>query len=227
LEPEESFSMSSSQHGPPGGLDGSGGSKPALAEPSSSSDGEILGRIRAGDLEAIGDLYDRYASVLFPIALRIVRDRSEAEDVVHDAFVTVSDRAAQYAADRGSVAAWLVTLVRNLSIDRTRRRDRRGALARNVLAHEPVAGVEGPESLMVGADERAKIRGVLHALPEAQRRTLELAFFEGLTYPEIAEKEGVPLGTIKSRAARGILSLREALERGGIRYEAVAGVRPR
>jgi RNA polymerase sigma-70 factor (ECF subfamily) len=186
-------------------------------------DGEILRRIGAGELDAIGELYDRYVAMLFPIALRIVRDRTEAEDVVHDAFITVSDRAAQYASDRGTVVAWLVTLVRNLSIDRTRRRDRRGALARDVLAHEPAAPVEGPEALMAGADERAKIRGVLLALPEAQRRTLELAFYEGLSYPEIAEREGVPLGTIKSRAARGILSLREALEREGIRYDALPG----
>jgi RNA polymerase sigma-70 factor (ECF subfamily) len=211
--------MSSPNPGPSGGQKSPGAD--ALA------DGDILRRIGEGDLDAIGDLYDRYAAVLFPIALRIVKDRSEAEDVVHDAFVTVSDRAAQYAADRGSVVAWLVTLVRNLSIDRTRRRDRRGALARDVIAHEPVAAVEGPEALMAGADERAKIRAVLLALPEAQRRTLELAFYEGLSYPEIAEREGVPLGTIKSRAARGILSLREALERGGIRYEEVATVRPR
>src|SRR5208283_4920505 len=113
-------------------------------------------------------------------ALRIVRDRAEAEDVVHDAFVTVSDRAAQYTPERGSVAAWLVTLVRNLSIDRTRRRDRRGALARDVLAHEPVAEIEGPEKLLAGATERARIRRALAALPEAQRKTLEVAFSEGL-----------------------------------------------
>ena len=95
MEPEASVSMSSSKHAPPGDLRGSsGGSTPPGTE--ASADGAILGRIRAGDLEAIGDLYDRYAAVLFPIALRIVRDRSEAEDVVHDAFVTVSDRAAQY-----------------------------------------------------------------------------------------------------------------------------------
>lgn len=183
-----------------------------------SGDGELLRRIGGGDTTAIGELYDRYAAVLFPIALRIVRNRAEAEDVVHDAFMAVSDRAAQYSAERGTAAAWLVTLVRNLSIDRTRRRERRGQLARDVLAHEPLAAVEGPESLLLGAFERAKIQRALAALPEAQRRTLEVAFFEGLTYPEIAARENVPLGTIKSRAARAILSLREALEREGAAY---------
>ncbi len=106
-------------------------------------DGDLLRRIAGGDLAALGALYDRYASTLFPLALRIVRSREEAEDIVHDAFVTVSDRAAQYSPDRGSVVAWLVTLTRNLAIDRTRRRDRRGNLARDVVAHEPVV----PESI--------------------------------------------------------------------------------
>jgi len=183
---------------------------------SPSTDGDLLrsiGERGAESMSAIGELYDRYASILFPLALRIVRDRAEAEDVVHDAFVTVSDRAGQYSPERGSVAAWLVTLVRNLSIDRTRRRDRRGALARDVFAYEPVAPVQGPESLTAEAGERARIRRALAALPEAQRTTLEVAFFEGLSYPEIAARESVPLGTIKSRAARAILALREALER--------------
>src|SRR5687768_9362835 len=103
-------------------------SEPASVRPP-ATDGDLLHRIGKGDVHAVGELYDRYAPALLPLALRIVRDRAEAEDVVHDAFVAVSDRAGQYAADRGSVAAWLVTMVRNLSIDRTRRRDRRGALA--------------------------------------------------------------------------------------------------
>ena len=185
-------------------------------------DGELLRRIAASDVDAVGVLYDRYASVLLPLALRILRDRAEAEDVVHDAFVAVSDRAGQYAPERGSVVAWLVTLVRNLSIDRTRRRDRRGTLARDVVAHEPRTPVESPESLTASARERAKIRRALDTLPEAQRVTLEVAFFEGLTYPEIAAREGVPLGTIKSRAARALSTLREALTREGVTLEGLA-----
>jgi RNA polymerase sigma-70 factor (ECF subfamily) len=181
----------------------------------STADGDLLRRIGSGDAAAIGELYDRYASILFPLALRILRDRDEAEDVVHDAFITVSDRAGQYSSERGSVSAWLVTLVRNLSIDRIRRRDRRGSLARDIVAHEPVTPVDSPEQLTADAAERAKVRRALASLPDAQRATLEIAFFDGLTYSEIAAREGVPLGTIKSRAARAIASLREALERDG------------
>src|SRR3954469_2430353 len=92
------------------------------------TDTEVLARIARGDVDALGALYDRYATTLFPIALRIMRVRAEAEDVLHDAFVVVSERASQYSSERGTVSAWLVTLVRNLCIDRARRRDRRGAL---------------------------------------------------------------------------------------------------
>lgn len=184
--------------------------------PTPTDDADLIRRIQAGDGSAVGALYDRYVATLFPIALRIVRDRSEAEDVIHDAFVAVSDRADRYTEERGTVVAWLVTLVRNLSIDRTRRRDRRGAIARDVLAHEPPPSARDAERQTSDAAERAHIRAALDELPEAQRRTLEVAFFEGLSYPEIAERENVPLGTIKSRAARALAALRAALEARGV-----------
>jgi RNA polymerase sigma-70 factor, ECF subfamily len=181
------------------------------------SDAELLRRIGDGDALAVAALYDRYAGILLALALRIVRDRPEAEDVLHDAFLIVGERARQYVAERGAVGAWLVTLVRNLSIDRTRRRDRRGAIARDVLAHDPgttdVGFGSDPETQVVGASERERVRRALADLPDVQRATLEIAFFEGLTYAEIAEREKVPLGTIKSRAARALSALREALEK--------------
>jgi RNA polymerase sigma-70 factor (ECF subfamily) len=115
------------------------------------------------------------------------------------------------------VTAWLVTIVRNLCIDRRRRSDRRGAIARDLLAHEPDAhpgGHEGdPESLVVDASEAARVRRALASLPSQQRATLEQTFFAGLSYPEIAARENLPLGTIKSRAARALTALREALEK--------------
>lgn len=184
------------------------------------ADVDLLRRIAEGDVRAVGELYDRYGPTLFPIALRILRERSEAEDILHDAFVAVNERAYQYTPERGSVVAWLVTLVRNLSIDRMRRRERRGALARDVLPHEPPASVRDPEQLTSEAGERAKIRRALANLPDAQRQTLEVAFFEGLSYPEIAARENLPLGTIKSRAARALAALREALVKEGVVLDA-------
>lgn len=186
----------------------------------SQSDEQLLQRLGAGDFAAIEPLYDRYASLLFPLALRILRDRAEAEDLVHDAFVIVAERAHQYVPARGTVAAWLITLVRNLTIDRTRRRDRRGALARDVVSFEPVEPVADPEKLTHDRSVHGKVTRALASLPEVQRSTLTLAFFEGLTYPEIAERESVPVGTVKSRAARAIASLRDALAREGFDFEA-------
>ncbi len=186
------------------------------------SDVDLLRRIGEGDLASVGALYDRYAATLLPLALRILRDRTDAEDVVHDAFVAVADRAGQYTPDRGSVIAWLVTLVRNLSIDRTRRRDRRGAIDREIVTNEPSPPAPGPEALTADAQERAKITRALRSLPDIQRRTLEIAFYEGLSYPEIAAREGVPLGTIKSRAARALMALREALAKEGVVPEELA-----
>jgi RNA polymerase sigma-70 factor (ECF subfamily) len=145
----------------------------------------------------------------------VLRERTDAEDVLHDAFVLVGERAHHYAPERGTVVAWLVTLVRNLSIDRRRRRDRRSAIARDILVHESQAtsseSERDPESQLVDAAEVARVRRALASLPSLQRATLELSFFSGLSYPEIAARENLPLGTIKSRAARALLALREAL----------------
>ncbi len=176
-----------------------------------TEDADLLARIAKGDVDALGVLYDRHAPVVFPVALRILRDRAEAEDALHDAFVVVSERAAQYSPQRGTVMSWLVTLVRNLCIDRTRKRDRRGNLDKR---EGPAAeGPPPPDVQLDTAAERQRVRRALATLPDAQRETLLIAFFEGLSYPEIAEREGVPLGTVKSRAARAMAALREELDK--------------
>jgi RNA polymerase sigma-70 factor, ECF subfamily len=185
--------------------------------PAGVSDVELLHRIQRGEgVAPIGLLYDRYARVLLPIALRILRDGSEAEDIVHDAFVVVGARARHYTADHGPVAAWITTIVRNLSIDRTRLRDRRGAIICEALPHEPVDEVADPERLLLNAMEQDTVRCAMQDLSCAHRKTLENAFFEDLNYSEMAERDSVPLGTIKSRAARALASLRDACARHGL-----------
>ncbi len=169
-------------------------------------------RICAGEDAAVADLYDRHAPMALGLALKILRDAQEAEDVVHDAFVAIVERADQYKAERGTVIAWLVTTVRNLALDRTRRRTRRAQITEEELRHEPSEPVLDPESLSWAVREREAVRGALGKLSAAQRQTLEIAFFEGLSYPEIAEREKIPLGTVKSRAARALSALRAALE---------------
>jgi RNA polymerase sigma-70 factor (ECF subfamily) len=189
------------------------GARASTAISETVADEDLLGRIGLGEIDAVGLLYDRYIPVLFPLAVRIIRDRAEAEDLVHDAFVLVNDRARQYTRDLGTVAAWLITLVRNLSIDRVRRRDRRGVLRQQIYAHEPVHHVADPEMLTSLASDQAHVRMALATLPDIQRAILETAFYEGLSYPEIAAREGVPVGTVKSRSARAIVALRASLHR--------------
>lgn len=194
-------------------------------------DADIMTRVAAGDREAIGILYDRYGATLLPIALRIVGNRADAEDVLHDAFVTLPARAKHYSAERGSFGAWLVILVRNLSIDRTRRRGVRLAVqsrqahethpphaphvSRGVPPDPPDASTD-PEASLLLARRQEQIRRALASLPEAQRSTLQTAFFEGLSYPEISARDGVSLGTVKSRAARALAALRAALAAEGV-----------
>ena len=189
------------------------GDAPTRAE-RDALDALAMRRICDGDDRAVGELYDRYSPIAVGLALKIVRDRDEAEDVVHDAFVAVVERADQYRPERGSVVAWLVTTVRNLSLDRARRRVRRAQITSEELRHEPIEPIVDPETQSWLESDRRAVRRALETLSAAQRSTLEIAFFEGLSYPEIAEREGVPLGTVKSRAARALAALRAALEVG-------------
>jgi len=177
-----------------------------------AEDARVMALIRAGDDAALAELYDRYASIALGMALKIVRDPSEAEDVVHDAFIAVVERADQFRPDRGSLVAWLITMVRNLALDRSRRRVRRAQITDDELRHEPSPRVLNPEQISWAEREREAVRAALTKLSASQRETLEIAFFEGLSYPEIAARENVALGTVKSRAARALGALRAALD---------------
>lgn len=195
-------------------------------------DARAMARICEGDDGALAELYDRHAAMAVGLALRIVRDPLEAEDVVHDAFIAVVERADQFRPERGTVIAWLVTTVRNLSLDRARRRVRRAQITDDELRHERPEPIADPEILSEIARDRAMVLVALAKLSEAQRQTLEIAFFEGLSYPEIAERESIPLGTVKSRAARALAALRAALEEtsteqsAGSVGDAVSSVKP-
>jgi len=175
-------------------------------------DATAMARIVAGDDAALAELYDRHAPFILGVAVKIVRDPNEAEDVAHDAFIAIVERADQFRPERGSLIAWLVTTARNLALDRARRRTRRAQITDEELRHEPADPVLDPEALSWLEHRRAAVVAALDSVSAAQRRTLEIAFFEGLSYPEIAEREGVPLGTVKSRAARALSALRAALE---------------
>lgn len=169
-------------------------------------DRALVLRVAAGDVEALASLYDRHVAGLLGVALRILRDRARAEDTIHDLFVALHERAARYDVARGAVATWLMTMTRNLAIDRARTRARQNRLSHAVDAYAPTPAPDPAAS----ADGHV-VRGALASLPEDQRSILVAVYFDGLTYTEIAEGLSLPLGTVKSRAARGLEALREKL----------------
>jgi RNA polymerase sigma-70 factor (ECF subfamily) len=175
-------------------------------------DAALLARIAGGDQEAFAALYDRLAGLLTATARRILGDGAEAEDIVHDAFLTIWEKAAAFDPSRGSPLAWALTLVRHRAIDRIRSRRRRGEILADSAPedlgyHEP-AGDEAPLAADL-AERSAVVRSALTDLPAEQRRALELAFFSGLTHEQIARRLDSPLGTIKARIRRGLLALRD------------------
>ena len=176
-----------------------------------SADAHLANRIRAGESEALGELYDTYASTALAVALRVVGDREEAEDLVHDAFVAVWRKIDRFDADRGSLRAWLMTVVRNRAIDRVRARrpnmDLDDADERSLLRTGPNPTWEAALQQASASD----VRAALGALPDEQRRAVELAFFEGYTYREVAEVTGVPPGTANGRMRLALAKLRDSL----------------
>ena len=170
------------------------------------SDQALLERIAGRDANALADLYDRYAPVALALAGRILGDRSEAEDVLQIVLTRVWQEAGRYDPSKGSVTSWLLSWVRNGSIDRLRRRD---ALRRATL-HS--ADQSRPEQAPPDAsEEREKVARAVADLPPDQRQVIELAYFEGLSQTQIAQKLGEPLGTVKTRMRLGMIKLRQAL----------------
>jgi RNA polymerase sigma-70 factor (ECF subfamily) len=167
--------------------------------------------MRAGDGEALGELYDRYAGIAMAVAVRAVQDRGIAEDVVHDAFVSVWQKLDRFDAERGSLRSWLLTIVRNRAIDRIRRTrptdDVFDLDARGQLRTTPNPTWDAAVSSLDGD----ALRGALATLPPEQREAVELAYFGGNTYRQVAELTGVSPGTAASRLRLALARLRASL----------------
>jgi RNA polymerase sigma-70 factor (ECF subfamily) len=164
-----------------------------------------------GDPDAVGELYDRLARPIYSLALRILRNSADAEDVVQEVFSQAWRQAARYDAARGTVAAWLLTLTRSRAIDRLRARRARpdGGVA-EPDPNTPDAGVAADLQIQ-SAQQVELVRAALEELPALQRLVLELAYYEGLTHVEIAARLEQPLGTVKTRIRQAMLRLRESL----------------
>jgi RNA polymerase sigma-70 factor (ECF subfamily) len=167
----------------------------------------LLTRIQSGDQEAMSALFDRYGTMVYSVALRVLKDTDEAEDVMQEIFVQVWKNPSAFVSGRGSLGGWLVVVARNRSIDVIRRR----------RPSEPVELFALPSSTNLAQEAERnslleKIRGVMLSLPVEQQKSVELAFFEGLSHSEISEKTGDPLGTVKTRIRLALNTIRKALQ---------------
>lgn len=174
-------------------------------------DSAAILRITHGDGTGLEQLYDRYATTVYSLALRIVRDVAEAEDVTQDVFTQLWNSAARYDASRGSVAAWLTVLARSRALDRLRRRQ---AAIKPGPGDEALADIPDPGSsveLMAATAEQVRVaHRAMAGLPADERLALELAYYEGLTQTEIAARTETPLGTVKTRIRNGLRRIRDA-----------------
>jgi RNA polymerase sigma-70 factor (ECF subfamily) len=170
-------------------------------------------RVAGGDRAALRLVYDATAAKLFGVCLRILNDRSEAEDVLQDVYLNIWRKAAAFDETRASPITWLVAIARNRAIDRLRARGA-ARLSEPVEAAEavPDPGPLAAEALEI-AQEHERLYGCLAELEARASQAIRAAFLDGLTYEALAEREGVPLGTMKSWIRRGLAKLRECLER--------------
>jgi RNA polymerase sigma-70 factor, ECF subfamily len=169
-----------------------------------ASDLELVRDVARGERRALAALYDRYAGLLNQLGRRILRESQEAEDVVHEVFVELWQRAGDYDPERGAVRTWIMLRMRSRCLDRVRsaRATRSVALAPDQLE----ALVTTPDDS--GAPDRARVRAMMGDLTRAHREVLELGYFEGLSCSEIAERLALPIGTVKSRVAGALTKMR-------------------
>ncbi len=183
------------------------------ASGSQAEDLESLRRLVSGDQEAAARLYDRHARALYSLILRIVGDEGEAEDVLQEVFVQAFRQAGRYDSSRGAVAAWLLMMARSRAIDRLRARRTRveGRTGEVAVLNDVPDSQPDASSAMLHEEQTRIVREALAELPLLQRMAIELAYYEGLSHTEIAQRLEQPLGTVKTRIRLGLLKLRDVL----------------
>jgi RNA polymerase sigma-70 factor (ECF subfamily) len=181
-----------------------------LADGSTASvadDSLLLQRVRQCDQVAMAEIFDRYGRVVYSVALRVLKDPGQAEDVMQEIFFQIWRSSDSFVQGRGSLGAWLVVVARNRSIDLLRRRKPTDSVDDVVLASPSNLASDAEHNMMM-----EKVQKVLKDLPAEQQKSMELAFFEGLSHSEIAERTGDPLGTVKTRIRLALATLRKAFQ---------------
>jgi RNA polymerase sigma-70 factor (ECF subfamily) len=173
----------------------------------SASDESLLDQVRMKDQTAMATLFDRYSSMVYSVALRVLKDSGTAEDVMQEVFFQVWQNPQAFVPRRGSLGAWLLVVTRNRAVDLLRRRKPSDSVDEVVL---PAKG-----NIAVETERRSimeKVRSALYTLSPEQQQSIEMAFFDGLSHSEIAEQTGEPLGTIKTRIRSALISVRRAFQ---------------
>lgn len=167
----------------------------------------MMDQLRKRQPDALSRMYDQYSTMVYSIAMRVLRDGAAAEDVMQEVFLKLWQQPETFADRRGSLCGWLAVVTRNRAIDRIRGSRRFENVEDLQLPSAVDLGSEADRNIML-----AKIRVVLEGMPANQRQAIEMAFFEGQTHAEIAERTGQPLGTIKTRIRSALMSIRKTLE---------------
>lgn len=178
-----------------------------MPQPSTEDDSSLLALVQSGDEQAMASLFDRYSKLVYSVALRVLRDPASAEDVLQEVCMQIWRNPDSFTAAKGNLGGWLAIVARNRSIDALRRK-------RPTTSVDDIA-LASPYNLADEAERNSlmeRARTVIHDLPREQRKTLEMAFFDGLSHSEIAEMTGDPLGTVKTRIRSALLTLRKAFQ---------------
>jgi RNA polymerase sigma-70 factor (ECF subfamily) len=201
----ESEAVQSAVAGSRAGLNTGGAAREAVWK-------EYVRRCVLEDAAALGNLYDESSSLVYSLALRVLRNEADAEEVTLDVYTQVWRKAAGYDPERGSVTAWLLTIARSRSIDKVRSRVGRTSLERPLEeSSETRTDAADPEEHTVMSQQRRRGLAALNTLKPEQRQPLELAYFSGLSHSELAARLGLPMGTVKTRIRLGMMKLRELL----------------
>jgi RNA polymerase sigma-70 factor (ECF subfamily) len=174
-------------------------------------DGDVVGRLQRRDPQALAELYDRYGGMIYRLVLRIVRDTGIAEDLVQETFLRAWNRAGGFDSERGAAGPWLLAIARNRALDYLRAQSRRGpnTMELNETEH-PARFVDFPSEAL-NFDLARQVKRAMEQLSREQRETIQLAYFEGMSQSEIAERMGQPLGTVKTWMRRAMLRMRETM----------------
>ena len=179
-------------------------------------DRNLIDKIRSGEVDGMELLYDKYAAVLNGMLYKIVRDKTEAEDLLQEVFIQVWDRIDSYDTTRGSVFSWLATITRNAAIDKTRSKIYKTRVRESTeldnIQFNLNTDIPNPLENSILADHTKLVREALGQIPHEQREVIEIAYYQGMSQSEIAEQMQLPLGTVKSRMRQGMMKLRDLLK---------------